>query len=136
MAKDPLYAFNRRDIEEIQRAVRFVNNNASLFRPYRRIRGNPGGGGGGGPQLFRVANLTSSKGEAFIECNKVTEVKDDGTFTWDAMQVIHVRVYPFYPFNAAVAKQHYVVAQYIFAASIAGVWVSLYHLGWPFFIEE
>ncbi len=93
-------------------------------------------GGGGGPQLFRVANLTSSKGEAFIECNKVTEVKDDGTFTWDAMQVIHVRVYPFYPFNAAVAKQHYVVAQYIFAASIAGVWVSLYHLGWPFFIEE
>jgi len=44
MAKDPLYGFNARDIQRIQKAVRFVEDNATTFRTYRRIRGQQAGG--------------------------------------------------------------------------------------------
>ena len=41
------YGLTERDVQRLQRALRFVEDNATLLRSFRRIRGNPAGGGGG-----------------------------------------------------------------------------------------
>jgi hypothetical protein len=40
-----LYGLNEHDLARLQRSVRFVEDNATMFRTYRRIRGQHGGGG-------------------------------------------------------------------------------------------
>lgn len=41
-----IYGLSERDAQRLQQALRFVEDNATMFRTYRRIRGQQAGGGG------------------------------------------------------------------------------------------
>lgn len=41
---EKLYGLTERDLSRLQRSVRFIEDNATMFRTYRRIRGQHGGG--------------------------------------------------------------------------------------------
>ena len=47
MPKDTLYGLTQADLRLVQQAVRFFKDNATMFRTYRRIRGQQPGGGQG-----------------------------------------------------------------------------------------
>jgi hypothetical protein len=42
---EKLHGLTKQEITRLQRAMRWVEDNASLLRPYRRIRGQQAGGG-------------------------------------------------------------------------------------------
>jgi len=62
------YGLTEQDRQRLQRALRFVEDNAHLLRSFRRVRGMPAGGGGGGTSLRTAYCAEDAPDGTVISC--------------------------------------------------------------------
>ena len=57
---EKLYGLNARDLQRVQKAVRFVEDNATTFKSFRRVRGQAGTGGNIPPLMCEEEEETTT----------------------------------------------------------------------------